>query len=251
MTPDLRIAVSYMEGRSGRLRKCAAAIAIARDRVEMALPSGIWDEASFHSVSLIVRFLDEAIIAPVISKVKEGWLYATINLDTRRLLKCEPLLLQQVLAWVILRTVVAITRDMGCDYSDMESLLKEWDVLPDGELASGILGVDAAIEGERPEEQTVIGEEEDLFETVVIRVSYAVEGFGTREDLEKQLQVQLVLDARLRGMGAGQVVGTDTGMGAMNVYCEVESVEWAMEIINESLMDSGLENGVLIDQSDI
>lgn len=237
-----------MEGRSGRLRQCAAAIATAKDRVEMALPLAIWSGTSVHRVSLIVRFLDEAIFPPSISKVKEGWLYATINLDTRGLSKCAPPQLQQVLAWVILRAVTEITASLGCDYSDMADLLKEWDVLPDEGLASEILGVDASIGREHPARHAVVCGEDDLFEPVVLRVSYAVEGFGTREDLEKQLQVQLVLDARLRGMGAGQVVGTDTGLGAMSVYCEVESVEWAMEIINESLLDSGLEKGVTIDQ---
>lgn len=142
------------------------------------------------------------------------------------------------------------------DEASMDSFvpaLKHFDRFLDGSSTRERLGVPAdmpipSVETPRPDEDggDEEDEDEDPREIVTLTVEYALEGWGSPEDLEKRHKIEGLLHAALWKWGAGYVDGGEIGSGSMSVFCGTRDPEYAEEIIRDTLANASLDEGARI-----
>jgi len=91
--------------------------------------------------------------------------------------------------------------------------------------------VDKEMQQKIREGYQIWGEEQMAF----LEIEFEVEGFGTEADFEKRVNLMDHLDNLLEWTGLGQVSGSSTGSGAMEVGCEVVDFELAKKVIADDL----------------
>jgi hypothetical protein len=81
----------------------------------------------------------------------------------------------------------------------------------------------------------------DVEDHAVLIIEYAIEGFGTKQQLEKRHALQSQIDETLGWTGLGACDGGSSGSGTMEVCCYVVDFEIAKRLIEGDL--SGTEFG--------
>ncbi|MEM7277398.1 MAG: hypothetical protein AAF385_04665 [Pseudomonadota bacterium] len=76
----------------------------------------------------------------------------------------------------------------------------------------------------------------DLDEHRVLLIEYSVDGFGTREDLEKRHELESRMNGTLGWTGLGLCDGGSIDSGTMEVCCYVVDYELAKKIVEADLM---------------
>lgn len=77
---------------------------------------------------------------------------------------------------------------------------------------------------------------------VNLEIEYAIEGFGTHEDLEKRHKLEEKLNEILGWTGLGHVDGGSIGSGTMEIGCLVVDFDIAKKVIEEKLKDTEFSN---------
>ena len=75
----------------------------------------------------------------------------------------------------------------------------------------------------------------EIEDHVTLLVEYAVDGFGTSEDLDKRHELEQRLNETLGWTGLGHVDGGSTGSGTMEACCYVVDFEIAKSVIEREL----------------
>jgi len=81
----------------------------------------------------------------------------------------------------------------------------------------------------------------DIEAHAILIIEYAVEGFGTKQQLEKRHALQRRMDETLGWTGLGACDGGSSGSGTMEVCCFVPDFDVAKRVIEADL--SGTEYG--------
>lgn len=85
-------------------------------------------------------------------------------------------------------------------------------------------------------------EEVDLDDHSILLVEYAVDGFGTPEDLDKRHRLQSRLDDTLGWSGLGHCDGGSIGSDTMEAACYVIDFSVAKEVVERNLRGTEFEN---------
>jgi len=85
-------------------------------------------------------------------------------------------------------------------------------------------------------------EEVDLDDHAILIIEFAVDGFGTPEDLEKRYRLQDRMNQTLGWKGLGHCDGGSIGSGTMEVACFVIDFEKAKSIVEQDLMGTEFED---------
>ncbi len=72
----------------------------------------------------------------------------------------------------------------------------------------------------------------------VLLIEFAVDGFGTDEDLEKRRALQRRMNETLGWAGVGHCDGGSCGAGTMEVCCYVVHFEVAQQVVAQDLRDT-------------
>lgn len=75
----------------------------------------------------------------------------------------------------------------------------------------------------------------DLDDHSILLIEYAVDGFGTDEDLDKRHKLQARMDDTLGWTGLGHCDGGSSGSGTMEACCFVVDFELARSVIEADL----------------
>jgi hypothetical protein len=78
----------------------------------------------------------------------------------------------------------------------------------------------------------------ELEQHAVLFIEYAISGYGTREDLDKQNRLQERMDEILGWSGLGHCDGGSRGIGTMQVCCLVVDYDTARRLIQSALRAS-------------
>jgi hypothetical protein len=76
----------------------------------------------------------------------------------------------------------------------------------------------------------------------ILLIEYAVEGFGTKQDLEKRHTLQSRMDETLGWTGLGACDGGSSGSGTMEVCCYVTDFDVAKHVIEADLSGTKYED---------
>ena len=82
----------------------------------------------------------------------------------------------------------------------------------------------------------------DLEDHAMLLVEYAVDGFGTPDDIEKRYRLQDRLDETLGWTGLGHCDGGSIGSGTMEAACFVVDFAIAKEVVENDLRGTEFEN---------
>lgn len=82
-------------------------------------------------------------------------------------------------------------------------------------------------------------EEIDEDDMPVAMIEYAVEGFGTTDDLDKRHELENRMNETLGWTGLGHCDGGSIGSGTMEIFCPVVDFNIAQKVIEEDLADTG------------
>lgn len=78
----------------------------------------------------------------------------------------------------------------------------------------------------------------DLDDHVTLLVEYAIDGMGTKDDINKRHKLEDRLNETLGWTGLGMCDGGSIGSGTMEVCCFVVDFETARQVIADDLADS-------------
>ena len=75
----------------------------------------------------------------------------------------------------------------------------------------------------------------DMDDHATLLIEYAIEGFGTKQQLEKRQALQSRMDETLGWTGLGACDGGSIGSGIMEVCCYVADFDVAKRVIEDDL----------------
>jgi hypothetical protein len=220
------------------------AVALALREIEAFdwFRKGIPSDAS--TVSLFLEFADRSDLRPVITSNRKGWIRASVSLSLKDIKRKPVSEFAHLFRYVILTALAGIASHYRWSLEDIEASRRSNERLPYGDYASERLGL-FWTDAERRMPPPVLFTRSKVAKRQVL-VELPVDGAGTKTDLEVRLDLQFLLEQKLRGFELGRCVGGDIGRERIAIYIESDRPSEAAECARRVLEEQGCLGGALI-----